>query len=74
MWLSDFEEAIAMMKKFMGNSCWCSILTSYDGSRFIFHADTSAEDYWVWYRGTNRIEHCHKNTWRTGEKEIFIVE
>ena len=75
MWLSDYKEAIEMMEKFMGNTCWYSIHCSPDGSAFVFKTDNPDTDCWVWIRGTNIIKHIYADTWRNPEhSETFTVE
>lgn len=64
MWLSDFEEAIAAMKKHCNYSCFSVIQVNDFGDRFIFQPHDIKDFYFVYMRQSKKIYKCYSDTWR----------
>lgn len=67
MWLSDFEEAIAVMKEHCKWSCFSEIQAGAFGDRFIFQPYDMKDFYFVYFRNSKKIVKQYSDTWRNPE-------
>lgn len=74
MWLSDFEEAVAAMKKHCGWSCFSAIHGSAFGDRVIFLPHDMNDFYFIYYTKNKSIIKQYRDTWRYPDHYEVIYE